>query len=564
MTLLLQTKMNKFIMFEKKERIVKFFCCSAIVTLFFFIYSLNVNAQVTCTYPPSYTPLSELEKRYYKGSQGGLYKPGSNSMPFMHEEKGQAIADSISPINSAGVVDNDNGKIILVSIGSTDTNQEFSEGAKKGNVGVPFMKLVLQNKKVNSKLLFVNGAANDASIKEWANNQDMKAWGPQSNLRVNLRKVPDYNVKQVQVAWVKMDVNASSVKGMNFPEHAQWFKGQLIKVLQNLKKEFPNLQMAYISSVTRPNTPSQATVTAPEPYAYESGFGIKWLIEEQINGSIELNYDARKGVVKTPWISWGPYLWADTVVKRADKFTWECNDTTDDFERPSGNGVTKIAKKLFDFLSSDRTANIWFLEDLRVNDKIKEYRFEPYTDISGNIFEKYILDLYERLAFVDYLDHTFKLDVNVDRGQMARYIAEGFNIPFKTNCSKFPDVSESNEYHLDIMSLKCNGLVSGFKDGTYRPSDFVTRGQATKFIVTALKYRGISVNPNLPSTYPDVPQENVYRPFISFLSSKTVNGEYIIKGFSDKSFRPDQVLTRGEMSKIIDLSMLLADSTIVV
>jgi hypothetical protein len=61
----------------------------------------------------------------------------------------------------------------------------------------------------------------------------------------------------------------------------------------------------------------------PEPYAYESGFSVKWLIEQQLKGEPALNYDPAKGEVKVPWLSWGPYLWARGTDKRSDGFSYE-------------------------------------------------------------------------------------------------------------------------------------------------------------------------------------------------------------------------------------------------
>ena len=43
---------------------------------------------------------------------------------------------------------------------------------------------------------------------------------------------------------------------------------------------------------------------------------MKWLIEDQINGTSELNYDPNAGEVNAPWVAWGPYLWADGTTGR--------------------------------------------------------------------------------------------------------------------------------------------------------------------------------------------------------------------------------------------------------
>ena len=45
------------------------------------------------------------------------------------------------------------------------------------------------------------------------------------------------------------------------------------------------------------------TALNPEPYAYESGFAMKWLINSKIRGD-SLNYDSNRGPFEAPWLSW--------------------------------------------------------------------------------------------------------------------------------------------------------------------------------------------------------------------------------------------------------------------
>ena len=47
---------------------------------------------------------------------------------------------------------------------------------------------------------------------------------------------------------------------------------------------------------------------SPEPYPYQDGFAMKWLIADQILSKPEVNYDPAMGPVTSPWIEWGPYL----------------------------------------------------------------------------------------------------------------------------------------------------------------------------------------------------------------------------------------------------------------
>jgi PKD repeat protein len=66
--------------------------------------------------------------------------------------------------------------------------------------------------------------------------------------------------------------------------------------------------------------------------------------------------------VVAPWISWGPYIWADGLNPRSDGFIWECGDVRqNDFTHPSSNGVFKVAAHLLAFFKTDPTTAPWFL-----------------------------------------------------------------------------------------------------------------------------------------------------------------------------------------------------------
>jgi len=164
---------------------------------------------------------------------------------------------------------------------------------------------------------------------------------------------------QVQVAWVKQArANPSSLGA--FPLHAQILQSNLEAIARNLKTNYPNSKIAYYSSRTRAYTNVPGTLN-PEPFAYESAFSVRWMIENQINGTGNLNYDPGRGPAVAPWLAWGPYLWTDGTNPRSDGFVWLCSDLQNDFTHPSSSGVAKVDQELIAFFKTHATAAPWFL-----------------------------------------------------------------------------------------------------------------------------------------------------------------------------------------------------------
>jgi hypothetical protein len=165
--------------------------------------------------------------------------------------------------------------------------------------------------------------------------------------------------EQVQLVWIKQAQKNPAGLG-EFPKHAKSLQDDTAEILRMLRKQFVNLQVAYLSS--RIYAGYAVSELNPEPYAYESAFSVRWLIEDQIKGYPDLNYDSAKGRVRSPLLLWGPYLWADGVKgRKSDDLVWKREDFAGDGTHPSTTGRQKVAEMLLGFFKSDTNARQWFL-----------------------------------------------------------------------------------------------------------------------------------------------------------------------------------------------------------
>lgn len=289
------------------------------------------------------TPLTELGASTYKGQNGGLYGNGSNQPPHEHLTAALQEAAKILPLDDEGRESNE-GKIGVISVGMSNTTMEYSR----------FKQLADVDPEISPHVVIVDGAQGGQSAMRWAD--------PAAPLwkRVDDRlKAAQLTRTQIQVAWMKQ-AEARPAQYGEFPKHAKQLQQNLAKGLVNLKRRFPNLRFVYLSS--RIYAGYATTKLNPEPYAYEEAFSMRWLIEDQIAGQPDLNYDTSKGQVRSPLLLWGPYLWADgETPRRADGLVYKREDFSDrDGTHPADSARQKVADQLLDFFKNDPTAKTWF------------------------------------------------------------------------------------------------------------------------------------------------------------------------------------------------------------
>lgn len=303
----------------------------------------NISYNVPNTTTPI-IPLTDLATGTYQGEEGGLYPGGSNVRPASHDSDGIAFAKAVVPLDSNGNY-SPTGKYVMLALGESTALDEFST----------FLPLANADPAKNSALVFVDGAQGGATPSLLG-----QSTSPYWNTILN-NYLPDQGVTANQVVAIWIEDSNGIAKG-TFPGDMTQMQGAYESVMNNIHTFFPHATLAYFSSRIYAGYSNGVKTINPEPYAYEAGFAVKNAINDQLNGNANLNYNPALGAVMAPWMSWGPYYWANGLLGRSDGFVWTCQDLQADGTHPSaGSGDLKVAGQVLNFFKTDDTTTPWFL-----------------------------------------------------------------------------------------------------------------------------------------------------------------------------------------------------------
>ena len=119
-----------------------------------------------------------------------------------------------------------------------------------------------------------------------------------------------------------------------------------------------------------------------------------------------------------------------------------------------------------------------------------------------------------------------------------------FSLTTTASAESFSDISNSTHREA-ILKLTAQGIIKGYPDGTFKPYQPITRGDAAVMIA---RVHGLLNGQNIPSTtFKDLQTVNpTTREAIAKLSALGM-----ISGYSDESYKPLETVTRGQMAKMI-------------
>ncbi|AXH99555.1 S-layer homology domain-containing protein [Sporosarcina sp. PTS2304] len=113
--------------------------------------------------------------------------------------------------------------------------------------------------------------------------------------------------------------------------------------------------------------------------------------------------------------------------------------------------------------------------------KKTKFKDVPATRYSSG----YIYSAVQAKIINGYPDGTFKPTQKVTRGHMAAFIANGFKLT-KEKDIQFKDVKKGSTAYNAVRKLVYESITSGYPDGTFRPNETLTRSHIAAFIARAM------------------------------------------------------------------------------
>jgi hypothetical protein len=126
----------------------------------------------------------------------------------------------------------------------------------------------------------------------------------------------------------------------------------------------------------------------------------------------------------------------------------------------------------------------------------------------------------------------------------------------------FSDLQPGSTFYNFIRCLACQGIISGYSDGTFKPDNEITRGQIAKIVSNAA---GLSDAPG-PQMFEDVSADSTFFTWVNrlalkgYMSGYPCGGEVEPCGADNMAyFRPFANATRGQIAKIVSNAAQFSD-----
>lgn len=149
----------------------------------------------------------------------------------------------------------------------------------------------------------------------------------------------------------------------------------------------------------------------------------------------------------------------------------------------------------------------------------------------------------EHTAFLSgYADGTIRPMNNITRAEVAMIFYRLLKDKNVSGNASFPDVKDSSWYATAVKTLANLGIITGYPDGTFKPSKTITRAE---FCAMAVRF-AVSTG-RITSYFSDVKEGYWAAPYISTAA------EYgWVNGYSDGTFKPGENIERYAVATIVN------------
>lgn len=172
---------------------------------------------------------------------------------------------------------------------------------------------------------------------------------------------------------------------------------------------------------------------------------------------------------------------------------------------------------------------------------------------TSNAYYNAVSYLFEKGTVQGYPDGTFQPDRAVSRVEALKFIFSGMDQGTQSGLSvHFSDTFASEWYYNYLASAYSKGIVVGYSDGSFKPTQEVNRVEFAKMLLNTV---GVSTDPVVNGDpYEDVNYLAWYAPYVQYAKEKN------LFPLSSNYFNPSEPMSRLEVAEVIYRMLTVLDN----
>ncbi|MFC3800873.1 S-layer homology domain-containing protein [Cohnella sp. GCM10012308] len=183
-----------------------------------------------------------------------------------------------------------------------------------------------------------------------------------------------------------------------------------------------------------------------------------------------------------------------------------------------------------------------------------------FADVEGHWANTAVNEMGSRLIVSGDGQGAFHPNRDITRAEFAAIVVRGLGLKSESAGISFPDVAQNAWYRAAVGTAAQLGLINGFEDGTFRPSDKITREQAMALIAKAMSLTGLTAEGSASDALHPFGDASQVSAWARDGVAKSLQAG-IVSGRSASQLAPQASMTRAEVAALV--RKLLAQSGLI-
>jgi S-layer homology domain len=177
-----------------------------------------------------------------------------------------------------------------------------------------------------------------------------------------------------------------------------------------------------------------------------------------------------------------------------------------------------------------------------------------FTDIPTNFWGHRFIDVLSSRGIIKgFPDYTFRPTQPVTRAEFAAIVEQAFNTKQNTTEIKFNDIPESYWATPAINEATTSGFLRGYPDSSFKPQQRIPRVQVLVALVSGLKLKSPTSPEKVLNIYEDAKEIPQYA--IDKIAAATANG--LVVNYPEAKFlAPNKEATRAEVAAMVHQALV--------